>query len=113
MKLIVIILAEIRKDVSGHLHNALYTGDVVERIKVLKQVGQGKKIVFCCFVFKKAPHSNNEFTLLHYLSSLFFMCSGSLAYLTAATHGLAEECEEIKAQFGLDPEKVFTFFVDY
>ena len=33
--------AEIRKDVSGHLHNALYTGDVEERIKVLKQVGQG------------------------------------------------------------------------
>ena len=34
--------AEIRKDVSGHLHNALYTGDVQERIKVLKQVGQGE-----------------------------------------------------------------------
>lgn len=35
------VLAEIRKDVSGHLHNALYIGDVEERIKVLKQVGQG------------------------------------------------------------------------
>ncbi|XP_066920930.1 coatomer subunit alpha-like [Clytia hemisphaerica] len=64
-------ISEIRKDVSGHLHNALYTGDVEERIKVLKQVGQG-----------------------------------SLAYLTAATHGLAAECEEIKAQFNLDPEKL-------
>jgi len=40
---LILILAEIRKDVSGHLHNALYTGDVAERIKVLKQVGQGKK----------------------------------------------------------------------
>lgn len=64
-------ISEIRKDVSGHLHNALYTGDVEERIKVLKQVGQG-----------------------------------SLAYLTAATHGLVEECEEIKAQFNLDSEKL-------
>ena len=35
-------IAEIRKDVSGQLHNALYCGDVEERIKVLKQVGQGK-----------------------------------------------------------------------
>lgn len=64
-------ISEIRKDVSGHLHNALYTGDVEERIKVLKQVGQG-----------------------------------SLAYLTAATHGLVEECEEIKVQFNLDSEKL-------
>ena len=37
---------------------------------------------------------------------MFFSVSGSLAYLTAATHGLAAECEEIKAQFNLDPEKV-------
>merc|ERR1719357_537610 len=64
-------ISEIRKDVSGHLHNALYCGDIEERIKVLKQVGQG-----------------------------------SLAYLTAATHGLAEECEEIQAQFNLDPAKL-------
>ena len=35
---------------------------------------------------------------------------GSLAYLTAATHGLVEECEEIKATFNLDPEKVTAFF---
>jgi len=64
-------ISEIRKDVSGHLHNALYCGDIEERIKVLKQVGQG-----------------------------------SLAYLTAATHGLAKECEEIQAQFNLDPAKL-------
>jgi len=49
----------------------LYCGDIEERIKVLKQVGQG-----------------------------------SLAYLTAATHGLAEECEEIKTTFNLDPAKL-------
>ena len=35
----------------------------------------------------------------------------SLAYLTAATHGLVEECEEIKATFNLDPEKVTVFFL--
>jgi len=64
-------ISEIRKDVSGHLHNALYIGDVEERIKVLKQVGQG-----------------------------------SLAYLTAANHGLADECAEIISAFNLDPEKL-------
>jgi len=64
-------ISEIRKDVSGHLHNALYTGDVEERIKVLKQVGQG-----------------------------------SLAYLTAATHGLTEECALIQAQFNLPEDKL-------
>lgn len=62
-------IAEIRKDMSGQYHNALYTGDVGERIKILKSLGQG-----------------------------------SLAYLTAATHGLAEECQEIKDTFDLDPE---------
>lgn len=31
---------------------------------------------------------------------------GSLAYLTAATHGLAEECEEIKNTFNLDATKL-------
>ena len=37
--------AEIRKDMSGQYHNALYTGDVEERIKILKSLGQGKPIV--------------------------------------------------------------------
>lgn len=30
---------------SGQYHNALYTGDVEERIKILKSLGQGKPIV--------------------------------------------------------------------
>lgn len=38
-------------------------------------------------------------------------CSGSLAYLTAATHGLAEECQEIKDTFDLDPEAVSKFII--
>ena len=37
--------AEIRKDMSGQYHNALYTGDVEERIKILKSLGQGKLTV--------------------------------------------------------------------
>ena len=38
--------AEIRKDMSGQYHNALYTGDVEERIKILKTLGQGT----CSFI---------------------------------------------------------------
>ena len=51
-------IAEIRKDVSSQYHNVLYTGDVTERVKILKGVGQE-----------------------------------TLAYLTAATHGLDQEAE--------------------
>jgi hypothetical protein len=32
--------------------------------------------------------------------------TGSLAYLTAATHGLEEESENIKAEFNLDSDKI-------
>ena len=38
----VVCVAEIRKDVSSQYHNALYTGDVAERVKLLRTVGQGK-----------------------------------------------------------------------
>ena len=34
--------------------------------------------------------------------------AGSLAYLTAANHGLADECEEIISTFNLDPAKVIS-----
>uniref|UniRef100_A0A663M601 Coatomer subunit alpha n=1 Tax=Athene cunicularia TaxID=194338 RepID=A0A663M601_ATHCN len=61
-------IAEIRKDMSGHYQNALYLGDVAERVRILKNCGQK-----------------------------------SLAYLTAATHGLDEEAESLKETF--DPEK--------
>ena len=40
--LCILFPAEIRKDMSGQYHNALYTGDVEERIKILKSLGQGK-----------------------------------------------------------------------
>jgi coatomer protein complex subunit alpha (xenin) len=61
-------IAEIRKDTSGHFQNALYLGDVAERVKVLSGCGQT-----------------------------------SLAYLTAATHGLNEEAEKIRE--GVDTEQ--------
>lgn len=42
MLILFLFPAEIRKDMSGQYHNALYTGDVEERIKILKSLGQGK-----------------------------------------------------------------------
>ncbi|XP_041036564.1 coatomer subunit alpha [Carcharodon carcharias] len=64
-------IAEIRKDMSGHYQNALYLGDVLERVRILKNCGQK-----------------------------------SLAYLTAATHGLDEEAEALKASFNPEKETV-------
>ena len=54
-------IAEIRKDTSGQFQNALYLGDVEERVKILSGCGQT-----------------------------------SLAYLTAATHGLTEQAEKLQ-----------------
>eukprot|EP00051_Salpingoeca_urceolata_P033954 m.22896 g.22896 ORF g.22896 m.22896 type:complete len:1318 (-) comp6997_c0_seq1:3-3956(-) len=34
-------IAEIRKDISGQFHNALYLGDASERVRILSSVGQG------------------------------------------------------------------------
>ncbi|NXM92984.1 COPA protein, partial [Sylvia borin] len=62
------VWAEIRKDMSGHYQNALYLGDVAERVRILRNCGQK-----------------------------------SLAFLTAATHGLDEEAESLRESF--DPEK--------
>ncbi len=42
------LVAEIRKDVSSQYHNALFTGDVGERVKILKAVGQGKCLCLLC-----------------------------------------------------------------
>ncbi|PKU26747.1 hypothetical protein llap_22949 [Limosa lapponica baueri] len=35
-------IAEIRKDMSGHYQNALYLGDVAERVRILKNCGQSE-----------------------------------------------------------------------
>lgn len=34
--------AEIRKDMSGHYQNALYLGDVSERVRILRNCGQSE-----------------------------------------------------------------------
>ena len=57
-------IAEVRKNHSAHYQTALYLGDVEERVKILKNVGQK-----------------------------------SLALVTAETHGLNEQAEELKALF--------------
>ncbi|XP_064643414.1 coatomer subunit alpha-like isoform X3 [Lineus longissimus] len=64
-------IAEIRKDTSGHFQNALFLGDVSERVRILKNCGQK-----------------------------------ALAYLTAATHGLDDEAEELKNQFDSQKENL-------
>jgi len=64
-------IAEIRKDVSSQFHNTLYTGDIGERVRLLKAVGQD-----------------------------------SLAYLTAATHGMAEEAASIAETLSTELDKV-------
>ncbi|XP_065843949.1 coatomer subunit alpha-like [Oscarella lobularis] len=64
-------IAEIRKDMCSHFHNALFVGDIQERIKILRASGQ-------------TP----------------------LAYLTAVTHGLEEEAEDIRSTLGDDELKI-------
>lgn len=58
-------IAEMRSDVMGRFHNALYLGDVEERVRILEESGHV-----------------------------------SLAYLTAAVHGLTETAERLAADLG-------------
>lgn len=46
MRFIHFLTAEIRKDVSSQYHNALFTGDINERVRILKAVGQGELLPF-------------------------------------------------------------------
>lgn len=101
----VVCVAEIRKDMSGHYQAALYLGDVSERVRILKNCGQSELIcqhslIFCRILF--ASLYGSKMTSYH---AKLFVCTlaESLAYLTAATHGLDEEAEALKETF--DPEK--------
>ncbi|XP_010933645.1 coatomer subunit alpha-1 [Elaeis guineensis] len=58
-------IAEIKNDVMGQFHNAMYLGDVQERVTILERTGH-------------LP----------------------LAYVTAATHGLAEVADRLAAELG-------------
>ena len=38
-----LLAAEIRKDMCSHFHNALFVGDIQERIKILRASGQSER----------------------------------------------------------------------
>ena len=57
------VVAEIRKDVSAQYHNALFVGDVEERVRILRATGQGEQ---GCL-----PMTNTVF-LLKFRHLLFF-----------------------------------------
>lgn len=83
---------------SGHYQAALYLGDVSERVRILKNCGQSE---FKCLLHRLHCHVLNQAMLL--VNSGICLFPESLAYLTAATHGLDEEAEALKETF--DPEK--------
>ena len=60
--------AEIRKDTSGQYHNALYTGDVEERIKILKNLGQGN-------LANTGTHNNQSYFASYFILNLFALYS--------------------------------------
>lgn len=84
---------------SGQYQAALYLGDVIERVRILKNCGQSEYIVFLVIIIMCTLY----FAIV--IMALQGLCvfSESLAYLTAATHGLDEEAEALKETF--DPEK--------
>ncbi len=99
-------IAEIRKDTSGHYQNALYLGDVAERVKILK-VGLQLFAGVGGALYKPKRVEVLRHVFDHHVSIRGFLgfqnCGqSSLAYLTAATHGITEEAEEIKE--GLNPD---------
>ena len=61
--------AEIRKDTSGQYHNALYTGDVEERIKILKNLGQGN------LADNTGTHNNQSYFASYFILNLFALYS--------------------------------------
>jgi len=78
-------IAEYRNDIMGRFHNALYLGNVAERVKILEEVGQRT----CPLQLPPLPLPLHSLTLSNIVS---------LAYVTAATHGLVEEAEAIKVK---------------
>lgn len=87
-------IAQIRKDLNGQFQTALFLGDVEERIK-------GNHF----FIIKNRTRKENKRLknelVLNFSIILFLVLKDvgqpSLAYLTAATHGYAEEAEKLKA----------------
>ena len=97
------LLAEVRKDVSSQYQNALFVGDVQERVKILKSVGQGK-----CTVNRII-----NIIISYPLYCTVLYCSDSLAYLTAATHGLSDDCDSLAETLQPNLDKVHVTRVKY
>lgn len=49
-------IAEIRKDMSGQYQAALYLGDVIERVRILKNCGQSEYIFFLVIIIMHTQH---------------------------------------------------------
>jgi len=95
-------IAEMRSDTQGRFHNALYLGDALERTKVLHQAGQRTYSLsssLTLYSLDLALYSRVAIRS-NVLESGFLRgwTTVSLAYLTAATHGLSELAEEIGTQ---------------
>lgn len=78
-------IAEVRGDVMSRFHNALYLGNVEERVKVLESAGQSMWSDSHLSLVYPAP-------LSHLLA---FFCAVPLAFVTAATHGLSDDAQRL------------------
>jgi coatomer protein complex subunit alpha (xenin) len=82
-------IAEYRNDIMGRFHNALYLGDVAERVKILEEVGQCMSLsqfLLCTRVLTPG--------LLHYHSipaSAFGLCNGCDAWIGRRSRGIEGE----------------------
>ena len=88
---------------SSQYHNTLYTGDVADRVKLLRTVGQGE-----CIAQHACKQVNCDFFWIRhsFRAAVVCVCVESLAYLTAATHGLSEEAQTIADSLQPNLEKV-------
>ena len=57
---------------SGQYHNALYTGDVEERIKILKTLGQGTCSFINDFRNTPSPHPKKKTWTPNEMLSMFY-----------------------------------------
>ena len=95
-------ISELRNDPISSFQNAIYLGDVEERVRLLEQVGQGKKdrflYVYIFYKKKKVLEGRLKRATLLYI--------GPLAYLTAKSHGLTEKADAILAQSGKESSEI-------
>lgn len=83
-------IAQSRGDPMSRFHNALYAGDIENRISVLRDVGM-------CACGHPFPHAMR----ISFFDGAYVFYADPLAYLTANTNGLAELAAEILEEAGL------------